>query len=275
MSDLSFRILSDLHFGDRASRVTELARLRPLLAGAAHVVLNGDTLDTRPGPDPQHTAEAIAAVHEFFPREVPRVTYLSGNHDADFSREHTLDLAGGDIFVLHGDVLFDDIVPWSRDAPFIRRELATAHAKRPRIGGETLDERFTLFRRVAASIPQRHQSEKNPLKYALSFLIDTAWPPLRVVEILRAWRRLAPNAADFVQRHRPQARFVITGHTHRPGIWRMARDLVVINTGSYCPPLGGTVVDITGSTLVVRRVDFRRGEFHPGPKLAEFPLARA
>jgi len=44
------RIFSDLHFGDRASRARRLAQLRPLLDGVDALVLNGDTLDTRPGP---------------------------------------------------------------------------------------------------------------------------------------------------------------------------------------------------------------------------------
>ncbi|MBC7369402.1 MAG: hypothetical protein H7343_21760, partial [Undibacterium sp.] len=36
------RILSDLHYGDRASRLLSLGQLRPLLDGPDHVVLNGD-----------------------------------------------------------------------------------------------------------------------------------------------------------------------------------------------------------------------------------------
>src|SRR5688500_8641847 len=118
------RILSDIHYGDRASRVDRLTQLRPLLDGVTHVVLNGDTLDTRPGPLPAHTAECRAAVSALFPREVVTSTFLTGNHDADFCPLHHLDLAGGEVFVTHGDIFFADIVPWSRDAALISRRIA-------------------------------------------------------------------------------------------------------------------------------------------------------
>ena len=85
------RIFSDIHYGDRASRVRRLAQLRPLLAGVDHLVLNGDTLDTRPGPNPDHTAACRAEVLAFFGEHVPRTTFLTGNHDANFTSEHALD----------------------------------------------------------------------------------------------------------------------------------------------------------------------------------------
>jgi hypothetical protein len=47
----------------------------------------------------------------------------------------------------------------------------------------------------------------------------------------------------------------------------------VINTGSFCLPLGGTLVDLFEHRLTVRQIDLRRGEFHPGAVVAEFPLA--
>lgn len=266
------RILSDIHFGDRASRVHRLPQLRPLLAGVDQLVLNGDTLDTRPGPLPAHTAECQAAVTEFFPREVAATTFLSGNHDADFTPHHHRDLARGKVFAIHGDIFYDDIVPWSADAPQIRRLIAEGLGRLPPAQRDDLDQRLAIFRRVAASIPQRHQSERHGLKYALHYMADTVWPPLRIFRILRAWRLAPVHAAALAARHRPTAKFVVAGHTHRPGIWRHENGVTVINTGSYCPPLGGYCVDQQDGHLTVRRVEPRRGEFHPGERLAEFPL---
>ena len=267
------RILSDIHFGDRGSRVTRLAQLRPLFASVDHLVLNGDTLDTRPGPLVAHTAECRAAVLEFFPREVAASTFLSGNHDADFTPHHHLDLAAGRVFAIHGDIFFDDIVPWGRDAPLIRRRLAEEFRHVPAELHHDLDHRLAVFRRVAAGIPQRHQSERHGLKYLLSYIADTVWPPLRVLRILRAWQMTPRRAAELARRHRPDARFVVAGHTHRPGIWNTPGGVTLINTGSFCPPLGGTCVDVTADRLIVRRVAGRRGEFRPGEVVAEFPLA--
>jgi predicted phosphodiesterase len=236
------RILSDIHFGDRASRVHELPQLRPLLSGVTHLVLNGDTLDTRPGPFPAHTAECCAAVLDFFAREVAATTFLTGNHDPDFSARHYLDFAAGRVFVVHGDIFFEDIVPWGRDAPQIAHLIEVELRNVPAALRHDLDQRLAVFRRVAAAVPQRHQSERNPLKYLVRFLADTVWPPLRVFRILRAWREAPARAAALAQRHRPAAKFIVSGHTHRPGIWPRA-GLTVINTGSYCRPLGGMCVD--------------------------------
>jgi predicted phosphodiesterase len=98
------------------------------------------------------------------------------------------------------------------------------------------------------------------------------WPPLRVLRVLQAWRAEPVRAAALAQRARPRAKFVLLGHTHRPTVWRTPAGIVVINTGTFCPPFGGSAVDVTPDRLVVRRVDEHRGEFHPGAVLAEFPL---
>ena len=268
------RIFSDLHYGDRASRIERLAQLRPLLDGVTSLVLNGDTLDTRAGPNPAHTAECRAAVNEFFPREVAATAFLTGNHDGDFSSLHHLDLAGGKVFVTHGDIFFEDIVPWSHDAALISRRIAEELRSLPSELHDHLDHRLALFRRVAVSIPQRHQAERNKLKFALHYLADTVWPPTRIFRIMRAWR-LAPHlAAELTRRHRPAANFVLCGHTHRPGIWQTPAGVTVVNTGSFCPPLGGTLVDVIDDKLIVRAIAARSGEFHVGEKVAEFPLAR-
>ena len=267
------RILSDLHFGDHASRVSRLAQLAPLLENVEHLVLNGDTLDTRPGPHPAHTDHCRAEVTEFFPAQVGRVTYLTGNHDADFSPDHRLDLADGRIFVTHGDLFFDDIVPWSHDAAFIGRRLAEEFRTLPVELHGQLDHRLALFRRVAAAIPQRHQAERNKLKYAFHYLTDTVWPPQRILRIMRAWQNAPRSAAEATRRYRPDARFVVSGHTHRPGVWQMPDGLRVINTGSFCPPLGGCCVDVSDETLTVRSIATRAGEFRVGATQATFRLA--
>jgi predicted phosphodiesterase len=267
------RIFSDIHYGDRSSRVFALSQLRPLLDGPAALVLNGDTLDTRVGPSPARTDAMREEVRKFFPAHISSTTFLTGNHDADFTDNHLLDLGGGEVFVTHGDILYPDIVPWSQDAPTMRRRLADEFAKLPASAREHLATRFEVFRRVAFSIPQRHQSQRNPIKYAVAFAQDTVWPPSRFFEILRAWRDLPVLAEQLVKQHRPAAKFILLGHTHRPGIWRRPDGLFVINTGSFSRPLGGYVVDLLPQRLIVRRVVSRGSEFRTGAVVAEFPLA--
>lgn len=266
------RIFSDLHYGDRASRVHSLAQLRPLLSGVDHLVLNGDTLDTRPGNRPAHTARCREEVLAFFSEHATHTTMVTGNHDADLTNQHCLDLADGRIWVVHGDIFYDDIVPWSQDAPAIRPKIAAGLAALPASERGQLMARFAVWRRVAAEIPQRHQSENRAVHYLRHFARDTVWPPSRLIRILRTWRREAEIAAAFARTHRPEASFVIMGHSHRPGVRAAARGVTVINTGSFCQPLGGCVVDLTPGRLAVRRVAARGGDFHPGEIVAKFPL---
>jgi predicted phosphodiesterase len=267
------RIFSDIHYGDLSSQVRTLTQLRPLLEGVGSLVLNGDTLETRVGPNPELTAAQRAEVTDFFPRHAPRITFLTGNHDADFSPHHALEFAAGTVFVTHGDVLYEDIVPWSQDAAFIRRRLAEEFSALPEANRQILETQLEVFRRVAISIPQRHQSERNPLKHAVRLATDSVWPPSRLMRILRAWREMPERAASLLHRHRPQAKFILIGHTHHPGVWRRPNGVVVINTGSFTRPFGGCVVDLSGDRLVVRKIVARRREYNAGPVIAEFALA--
>ena len=57
--------------------------------------------------------------------------------------------------------------------------------------------------------------------------------------------------------------------------WPTAAGVTVINTGSFSPPFGGMVADLAGGRLTVRRIEARRGAFHPGRTVAEFALGRA
>ena len=267
------RIFSDIHYGDPASRVRRLAQLRPLLEGVDEVILNGDTLDTRPGARPQFTAALRAEVTAFAGAHAAAVTLITGNHDPDVSPHHSLDFAGGQVFVTHGDILLDTIVPWGRDARLIGQRIAAELGHLPPRERSVLDARLAVWRRVAATISQRHQSEPRGWRYAAGFIADTVWPPLRVLHVLQVWRAESRRAAEFARRHRPQAKFIIIGHTHRAAVRRTALGVTVINTGALCPPFGSYVADLAADRLTVRRVAERGGEFHPGAVVAEFPLA--
>ncbi len=268
------RIFSDVHFGDRASRVHRLAQLRPLLEGASALVLNGDSLDTRAGPVPADTAALRAEVLDFFAREAPAATLLTGNHDPDISSHHLSDLAAGRVLVVHGDILFDDIVPWSADASRLGALIATELAAMTPQLREQLPDRLAAWRRAAGSIPQRHQSERG-LRYLRRFAADMMWPPTRILRVLFAWREEPARAAKLLQRYRPAAKIIITGHTHRPGYWTLPDGRILINTGSFCPPFGGWLVDVGATHAVIRRIANRGGEFRPGAVVAEIPLAAA
>lgn len=274
MASPLIRILSDLHYGDIASPLTSLPSLAPLFEGADQIILNGDSLDTRPSKRPQRTQALRHELNSFFASAAPPVTFVTGNHDPDISSTHACDLADGNVFVLHGDAIFDDLVPWSQDAPLARRLLAAELAAIPPEQRSELQSILGACRRAAAAIPQRHQSEPHGLKYLLAFAKDTVWPPLRVFRVLRAWRDAPQRAAAFATRHRPQARFVVMGHTHRFGISRTRSGVTILNTGSICPPRRAGVVDVTDDHIVLRSIERHSGKFRLGAPLASFSLAQ-
>lgn len=266
------RIVSDVHYADRSSRVRSLEQLRPLFDGATSMVFNGDTIDTRPSRNEARTARLRAEIKDFIASAGMPVSLLTGNHDPDLSPLHSLELAKGRVLVVHGDVLFDNIVPWSSQAPMIRAKVIAALSALPEGESSSFEGRTSAFRSVSASLPQTHQAERNPIKYALGLAGDTVWPPHRAFAMLQAWNQTPARAAAFAKRHRPKARFIVIGHTHRPGTWKTPSGVVVINTGTFCKPFGAMSADITADCVRVHRLISRKGRFHLGAPVAEFPL---
>ncbi|MBW7893560.1 MAG: metallophosphoesterase family protein [Opitutaceae bacterium] len=265
------RIISDVHYADQASRVTQLAQLAPLLDGIDQLICNGDTMDTRPGPEPAATAAALEAVKAFARNAGVPVNFITGNHDPDISDRHFALLAEGAVLLTHGDILYDSIVPWGRDAA-IAGEFVCEMRKTAPTHRHDLLSLLQIHRHAASRIPQRRQAERDGLKYLASFLGDTLWPLDRVWRILKAWRQMPVLAQALLEAHCPEARFLIIGHTHRPGIWPLANGAVLINTGAFCPPIGRLLVDLTPTELLVRRIGQRRQDFHAGRVIARFAL---
>ncbi len=266
------RILSDLHYGDPASRVCSLDALRPLFAGADRVVFNGDSVETRRSPITQQTNQIREEFLDFARSAVPGCLVVTGNHDPDLSAVHHLELLGGLVFITHGEVLFDDLVPWSRELPqireFMRDELAALPADRREIPGE----RLTAGKRACARLELTHDPHPRHPWGRFHRTMRTFWPPHSVFAMLRAWLQLPDRAAAFARQWRPGVRFVMVGHTHRPGVW-MRSDLVVINTGSFRPPFGCYAVDVSAPQIVVRQVRYSGGSFALGRVVAAFALA--
>ncbi len=261
------RILSDLHLGDERSWLSGPAALTPLLEGVDALVLNGDTCDTQHDFGPA----ALAALKGFFTQHVSNVTFLTGNHDPDISDLDELALADGRVWVTHGDVLFDDIAPWSRQQRELARRLARLrHAPE---AWRQIASRLRLMREASLNLPREQLPTSGGRTIRLRRMARDLFPPTRALAMLHAWAVAPGRAARLAADQRPGARFVVTGHIHFPVIRRLRGGCVFINTGSFSPPLGGRLVDLQGETLRVRRI-VRTGEcFCPGGVVAEFPLA--
>ncbi|MCX6937832.1 MAG: metallophosphoesterase family protein [Verrucomicrobia bacterium] len=265
------RIFSDLHYRDGRSEVHDLAALGPLLAGADEVVLNGDTLDTQIPALRGHTEE----VRAFFAAAGPVVTFLSGNHDPDISELAELELAGGRIWVTHGDVLFDLIAPWSHLRGEFRRRLEALGAGLGAGERARVETRLRLNRLACHDLPETLDLSSRSPGMRLRWLLRTFGSPASVGLMVRAWREAPGRAAALARAQRPGARVVVLGHTHFPGVWRVPgkageAEIVVINTGTFARPFGGSFVEVAGGRVRVVRIVRRGGFFEPGRVVAEF-----
>lgn len=261
------RILSDLHLFDARTRVRDLRQLEPLLAGVGTLVLNGDSCEMRRGVTP----EQLATLKDFLRRRVPEVVFITGNHDPDISDTHELLLAEGRLWVMHGDVCFDDFTPWARHIAEIRTLVA---AKRAAMTGDyrELSERFRIAREVAREETELPDRSTRTWAAHLSWAWHTFFPPRQPLAMLRCWRDLPALATALAVAQRPTAQVVVTGHVHFPGVWRLGQGPTIVNTGSFFRPLGGNLVDVFADHVEVHRIEEKDGKFIAGRRLATIPL---
>jgi len=249
------RILSDLHLGHRVSRVSRVAALRPLLAGAGTVVFNGDTWQELTAPFRERAAEMLEELREMCAREGCDTVFLAGNHDPGLPGQGWLELAGGRIVVTHGDALYFDSSPWSLAVlrgQEVVAELWAAH----RAAWEDAGERLALAREIARNLVPRDF----PLGRSLW---QRAWeavnPPGRALRILDAWFGQATAGAVFCERYFPAAEVLLIGHFHWPGMW-LRRGRLVINTGSWMNPCSAWGVEWQDGFLRRMKIDERGDE---------------
>jgi predicted phosphodiesterase len=270
------RILSDLHFGHPASYVRTTDQLRPLLEGIPRVVFNGDSLEMRFLEERDRASSDFAALRELCAATKTEATFITGNHDATLSDVHHLDLARGAVLVTHGDILFHGISPWSRQA----RRLAAAHSHELEALGnpKTLEPRLIAARRALQSVEglgskMRHARGCSP---RISSFLHEAWPPWRPLRIIDCWFRAPARADALAAECRPQSRFVILGHMHWAGIWRM-KERIVINTGSFLPFSHALAVDIDPGQgeIIIRRVVSKGASLQTKGEVARFSLDKA
>jgi predicted phosphodiesterase len=263
VSSARLRIVSDLHVGEPHSRVQSVDRLAPLLAGTDHLVLNGDTLDTR-FLDLDPDARAHKADFDAFVAAHPgRITVLTGNHDPDLTGVHHLELEGGRVLVTHGDALFPEMAPWGWEAAHFRSEQEKRLAAVPEAERGSLETRLRVCKDAIYHI--RHLSPHRPdgrgHRWRRNLRVVRAL--LRLHRIWRCWREMPDAGARLAEVYRPAARIVILGHFHWPGVWRR-RGRVVINTGAATLAHGALAVDFVGPQLLVRALQFSRSGLRLG-----------
>lgn len=264
-------ILSDTHMGHTASRVRSADQLEPLAHGVSTVVFNGDSVEMLWRPNRPQAREQLRRLVGVCRRAGARPIFVNGNHDPFVSTISHLDLAGGSVLTTHGDVLFHEVAPWSRDAEVVapqrRRLLESMGADAP----ADFERQLLATKWASLALEMREPCSPGGILPTLRMALRETWPPWRVLRIVRFWMQTPERAVRLARMFRPDARFIVIGHTHHPGVWEHD-GRVVVNTGAYLPFSSRLAVRVEPGELRVHRVVCRGGRFDWGRLVRRFDL---
>lgn len=231
MGDVKYpiHILSDLHLGHPASDLKEVSQLRPLLEGAGTLIFNGDTwqqlaLDLR--EESGRLFQELKALCEELEAEA---IFLPGNHDPSISETLYLNLEGGKVAVLHGDVIFPEVSPWSKYY-LAEEEKIQAYLKKELTPEATLEERYKIAHEVVHLMKPARRPISGQSKWA--YYASMLYPPRRLWTLGNVKRLAKKQSREFCKQYFPDAQFIIYGHFHLPLI-DDAGAQKIINTGAY------------------------------------------
>ena len=242
------RVLSDLHLGHSATRIEEVTQLAPLLEGCEQVVFAGDvwqgrkTGHARAG---EMFEELQAAVGE-------RGVFLRGNHDPE-TPQGLAWLADKKVLVTHGDAVYRDATPWSREMPAHREEVREIVERFDDLDPQACSDRAREIALALTPVPFWK------LPVPLNFFASALWPPSRPFEMIRVWRGMGEECHRFLARVAPKVGVLICGHFHQAGVWEKDGRLV-INTGSFMRASKPWCVDLEDEWIIVRAI-VKEGDF--------------
>jgi UDP-2,3-diacylglucosamine pyrophosphatase LpxH len=262
-------VLSDLHLGHPASYLIEPEMVLPLFGDARTVVFNGDSaelVNLRRRPAGQRM---LARLTELCHDRGVQPVFLTGNHDPHASTAHHLDLFDGKVFLTHGDILHPAIAPWSRDAGPLIRERRRLLLGQPE--PEDLHELCLLAKRCSLVATLHEETNRKGLAARMDMVGRFLVQPWRIAITLNYWANVARYCSRLRTRHRPQARLMLIGHTHRAGVWPN-RDFTLVNTGSFQPLSQALVARLDERRVIVRQAVLRANAYQMGRELYDMPL---
>ena len=245
------RIVSDLHLGHPASRIDEVAKWLPLMDGVGTLVINGDACEQRYRKWEVRGDEQLRALHSAAEDCGLELIFLRGNHDPWVSEVDYLELADGAMVVTHGDALFRHLSPWSPKVMKLRDQMDAVWAA---ADTDSLAGWFAAVQNCRTLKPaSANESDELSGLGPLTAPLRLVWPPWRVPMMLKCWWQAPGRARDFCERFFPQAKLMVFGHTHWPGVWQRG-GRTVMNAGGYLSVGGARVVDVADGKVWVRKV---------------------
>ncbi|MCP4846791.1 MAG: hypothetical protein GY899_02455 [Verrucomicrobiaceae bacterium] len=265
------RILSDLHLAHPGSTVSSVGELCPLLEGAGTLLFNGDTFELRKKALRDKAEECRFQLEQLCGELGVHPVFMTGNHDPEISASHYFDLCGGKVFLTHGDILYEDISPWSKLIAEMREALERIRSEYRADYLDDLELSLEVARRVAAETRVRRAIMPGSFR-KLRTLLAEAWPPHRPAIIIKTWLCSHYRGHEVRNRFRPDADFIVYGHTHR-ALLHEHQGKHVINTGAFMPLSKAMVVEIHGGEMSVNAVSRRGGSFSIGRRRAIWEIA--
>jgi predicted phosphodiesterase len=268
------RILSDLHWGHKASLIKDLDSLEGLLSEPDEFIFNGDTLEQKFENSPSHLNAPLPSIGQFencVKSWKTKAHFITGNHDPKISQHHYCELNDGEILITHGDGIFKDIAPWSQNAQLLGdvAEKGLNHLQR---NGDVSFYDFLQTIKDACIEENSRLKDYDPTVWGkLQIFLRQACPPTRVLKILDCWKATPQMAVNMAHRYGLSPKFLIIGHTHKPAIHSIEQT-TVINTGSFLPWPGATAVDLTEKGIFVRKVLRGNRSFSIGKTIQQFEL---
>jgi len=262
------RILSDLHLGHSSSRIEDCRMLEPLLEGVDHLILAGDIWQERMAGERSENAGALFAQLKKLIRDRRiSVEILRGNHDPS-TPQGVAWCADRAVLVTHGDAVYDDATPWSREIGAYREQVQ-----------EVID-RYKPQSHLAQACSDRALEISNTIKarklpklpVPLNFFATALWPPSRTFEMIRVWRTMGKEGLRFLKHSGEGARILVCGHFHRAGIWE-DDGYVVMNTGAFMKGSKPWAVDVEEGTVLARSVRLESGFFQVGGIKGRFQIS--
>jgi predicted phosphodiesterase len=259
-------VLSDLHLG-RPDGVRRAAELDALLEPGTTLVLNGDTAELHHASYQIAAEEEWARLQEIAADRSIRLVPLSGNHDPMLSRERMLLFGDGRVLVTHGDAFHPAVAPWSESAKAMRAAWERTMHATPESERSSADAVFQAAREAA--VAEWLHNGQGASQSTIARLALRPWAFLRIVGYWLSFPRLAD---EFAEAHAPHATIVVTGHSHRPGRWRVG-PRTILNTGSFSFPGRPHAVVLEGDAVALHPIAVVERRGHRRFSLVQRPVA--
>ncbi|MFI3242787.1 MAG: metallophosphoesterase family protein [Akkermansia sp.] len=241
------RIISDLHYGHEKCQAPAPRQLLGMMQGVDVLIVAGDLAETRISAWQARGTALREEMRQCCRDAGIKLIEIAGNHDPDIP-DQMLSLWGGQVIVIHGHQLFDEIAPWGWEYLDDKQGCKDFIAQFPERSFK-LSQRLQLAQQLSERVrPKLHRKKKFGIK-----LIDHAlhcfWPPQRPINILMAWATAAPRAERFAKTFCPDCDIIVFGHCHRLGKWKKGKRQL-FTTGAWFKHAEPAFVDLIDGQIV-------------------------